>query len=123
VRHPDDRYSEYKTGNPRDLIEVAVFPFAATEAERIERAMHKALKPVRVPGDSKEWFKLTEQQLDNVLGRLFQIMQAEWKSYMRRNDVCVFASWGDNYKYGVLPTPRWLLEHKEDTRPVTVPEM
>lgn len=121
--HPADRIRQLQTGNPRQLREVAVFPFGRDHVAQVEKWMHTNLEQYRAVG---EWFRLTPEQRDSALNRLLELMQAAWKEYTINPDMKVYATWGDNYRFGVLPVPAWLLErrsgYRATARPLALPE-
>ncbi len=119
--HPSARIAQLQTGNPRPLKEVAVFPFGRDHVAQVELWMHKNLGEHRLQG---EWFNLNEAQLNNALNRLLEVMQEAWKEYTINPEMKVYATWGDNYRFGTLPVPIWLLERRAGQRaaPLYLPE-
>ena len=104
-RHPAERYKEYQAGNPRELVEVAVFPFLTEDTQKVEAAIHRLLKAHEV---RREWFKLTPGELQRLLTRLNRTMQSAWKRYSADDNYKPYIVWDANYKYGTLPVPPWM---------------
>jgi hypothetical protein len=74
-RTTEDRLTEHQTGNPRQIVELAVLKTA--EADRVETLLHKSFAPWRVSG---EWFDLQNDRLDEVLAegeRIVSLVSAE----------------------------------------------
>jgi len=61
-RTTEDRLAEHQTGNPRQIVELAVL--RTSEADRVETLLHKTFAPWRVSG---EWFDLQNDRLHDVL--------------------------------------------------------
>jgi hypothetical protein len=107
VGHPDDRYRNLQTGNPRELKEWAVFPFPKAEVKRVEDMMHKRFSEYRVNG---EWFEMGDKQRTDMLNTIFDELQAVWKDYARNGTSLLPAKPEPpkrNYTAD-LPDPAWL---------------
>lgn len=106
VGHPDDRYRNLQTGNPRELKEWAVFPFPKAEVARVEAMMHSRLAEYRVNG---EWFKLADEQRVDMLNIIFDELQAVWKDYAKRGLSLLPAKLTLKRDYTAgLPDPVWM---------------
>lgn len=74
-RTTEDRLTEHQTGNPRQIVELAVLQ--TDEADRVETLLHKVFASWRVSG---EWFNLQNDRLDEVLAegkRIVRLVAAE----------------------------------------------
>ena len=74
-RTTEKRLTEHQTGNPRQIVELAVLKTA--EADRVETLLHKVFASWRVSG---EWFNLQNGRLDDVLAegeRIVSLVAAE----------------------------------------------